>query len=540
MPIAQEKIENYLDYVPKPPRPVKDVHRSKLYDRIYEATDGIEYTNVMKGVEPWPHQLEALTFCLEQQRAMLFIKVRRGKTKISLDWMNLLYQAEKIERVLVIVPQPIVLEVWRMETPKHSDLTIDIARTPKELANMALDGKSNIVAVHWGTLLSFAKHGKQKAEIDEHRLEALAECFQAGVVDEMHKCKNHQSLRWKMACTIFEHFEYKLGLTGTPFARNPFDLWAQMYLIDGGKALTRSYWFFEEAFGKRKKSRFSRRKGLVWNERKQANEMTTFEMVFDMAKADLLTNKLRQSVISYGWEGAENIPELIHSVVDIPMSHAQATFYNDELKKAVAQKDEDFKKRTNTLAALREISSGFLKFADANGIEHTINSDANAKMEWLESFLEEVGDSASIVIVHEFIRTGELICETIEKLVTRKQEPIKLKYGHIRGGTQGAGELLRFFMQKKLSILVINWRSVSMGVDLSVADYQLFVETPISSIDRAQVEARAVANRAGRPLFLDDLICSPVERRILRYLKEGKGRLQDLVYADDTFAMVEE
>jgi hypothetical protein len=535
MPIAQEKIDNFLNYVPTEPNPVKGVAKGELLDRIADASYGVYYRS--KGPEPWPHQLEALTFCLERGSALLLIKVRRGKTKIALDWATQLHKARRIKRVLVIVPQPIVLEVWKQETPRHSALSIAIARTHEQLFEETIHGDSDIVAVHWSTLISYAKGGKVKADLDPVLLEHIATHYDAAIIDETHKCKNHKSVRFEVATTLLAKMQYKLGLTGTPFARNQFNLWAQVYLVDGGKALSRHYYLFEEAFGQKKAVFFGGRKGLVWSKKFKKLIMSNYQFIFDEDKSDLLLSKLSRIVISYGWEGAENLPELIHNVVDIPMSFSQKRLYNDQIRKVIDQPDD---RKGYTFQALREIATGHLKFVDSEGQEHTVNATVSAKMEWLEEFLEEVKDSASILIVHEFIRSGELICETLDELATRKIDPIKLKYGHIKGGTKDGGELLTAFMQKKLTILVINWRSVSMGVDLSAADYQLFIETPVSSIDRLQVEARAVANRQGRPLFLDDLICAPVERKIIRFLKEGKGKLSDLVYRDDTFEMVEE
>jgi SNF2 family DNA or RNA helicase len=537
MPISQEKIDAFLNYVPDEPRPVKGVIQDVLLDRIWCGSRHY----ISKGPDPWPHQLEALTFCLEQERALLLIKVRRGKTKISLDWLTQLYNANKINRALVIVPQPIVLEVWRNEVPRHSNLTVAIARTREDLHNDTYHSDADIVVVHWGTLLSYAKHGKTKGKIDSTYLIALRQQFQAGIIDESHKCKNHTTARFQMASILFENMKYRLGLTGTPFARNQFNLWAQMYLIDGGKALGHNYYFFEEAFGVRKASPFGQRRGMVWSKRHQKHIMAKYELVFDESKSDLLWRKMCRNVISYGWEGAEHLPELIHNMVDIPMSPSQKELYNDQIKNVIDREGRVLREqRDNTFTALRQIATGSLKFVDHDGEAHTINADTSAKMDWLVEFLEEVRDTAKIVIVHEFIRSGELIVDTIRELVSRKQDPIKLRHAHIKGGTKDAAEYLKAFMEKRLDILVINWRSVSMGVDLSVADYQLFVETPVSSIDRVQVEARAVANRQGRPLFLDDLICAPVERKILLGLKEGKDKLGDLVYQDDTFEMVEE
>lgn len=527
--IAQDKLERFLALVPPAPRPVKGDDIDRLIDRIKAASNGAPYWP--KGNPPWPHQLEGLAFTLEQRKALLFIKVRRGKTKIALDWMTQLYKGGLIsKKVLVIVPQPIILTTWQIEVAAHSDLTVAIA-VDRGGIDAALSSDAQIVVVSWGTLISFAKGGKMQGDIKLGALEVLASHFHAGVIDETHTCKNHKTVRWNIANILFGRFNYRLGLTGTPFGRNPFDLWAQAYLMDKGNALAWHHQFFVEAFGV---SEPVTDKDKIWSKKRKKLIDTPHRWIFDKTKSDLLMDKMAGIAISYGWEDAEALPEIVKGSVRIPIYGEQREMYQGEIDKVIDRvKSLDQGERENVFVHLREISSGFLKFQD-EGEDHIVRSKENSKIDWLETFLAELGD-CQVVIVHEFIESGNMLCECLERLIHCKADPLKLRYGHIKGGVgaKASGKMMLAFQAHELDVLIINHRSVSMGVDLSAADYFLFYESPVSPIQRIQVEARATANRQGRTLFVDDMLCSPVEYRIIGFIKEGKSLLANLVYIDD-------
>jgi SNF2 family DNA or RNA helicase len=107
-----------------------------------------------------------------------------------------------------------------------------------------------------------------------------------------------------------------------------------------------------------------------------------------------------------------------------------------------------------------------------------------------------------------------------------------IKYTWLYGETKDKDGALQAFRTGDAQVLIANTASGGVGIDLQMADYQCFVETPVSPIVRAQAEARALGpGRAGRALFMDDLVCAPIEERILGFLREGRDLLQEIVFA---------
>ena len=57
------------------------------------------------------------------------------------------------------------------------------------------------------------------------------------IVDELSSFKSHTAKRWKALRKAIQKVPYVLGLTGTPAPNGYLDLWAQIFLLDGGQRL---------------------------------------------------------------------------------------------------------------------------------------------------------------------------------------------------------------------------------------------------------------------------------------------------------------
>ena len=71
--------------------------------------------------------------------------------------------------------------------------------------------------------------------------------FDTIVIDESTAFKHHTSQRSKAVGTIIKHFKYRRLLTGTPNSNGVCDLWHQLYLLDNGQRLGKSFFAFRKA-----------------------------------------------------------------------------------------------------------------------------------------------------------------------------------------------------------------------------------------------------------------------------------------------------
>lgn len=517
--IPQEAIDRYLARTPKPVPPFKGVNQ-----RVLEAAMYSQFNMAFRPAKTPPrgkHQLEGVAFALYKKRALLLYDMRLGKSWCALNWAEHLRKAGQWQRKgLVIVHQPIALDVWEAEAPKHSNLKVRLVHTKLSEFIAALESDCDLIAVPWSGLQQiFAekKAGKvhklvknkstfvrkNKVQPNFEMANLAAEAFDLVIIDEIHRAKNKATIRFKVALSLARCCHLRLGLTGTPFGRNPFDLWAQAYLIDSGATLGINYNFFCEAFGKTVKDKRSGKSNLV----------------FDDAKEHLLRD--RMDTLSLSYERAEvHDVSILTGQIELHMAGPQKEAYEQAIDHLIKINDKEHAEILNSFVRLRQISSGYLPFTDNEGADRVITFPYNPKIAWLADFFEEK-PSIQIIIFHEFTRSGQMICDLLKEA--------GINHSWLYGATRNTAEIVRGFNSGATKVLVANTAKGGMAIDLPTADYIIFFESPTSPIIRQQAEARPMS-RGSKILSIDDMVTSGIELKILSFIKEGKDLLQSLVH----------
>lgn len=509
MTIDPDAIKRFLDW--KPPR-VPDFKHMDKYELLHSIRQSTGHDYQFK-TEPRPYQLAGLAFAIWQRRALVFLDMRLGKTKLALDWAAHFRQAGTWRgQGLIIAHSPTGLDVWENEIAKHSNLTASFVHSQNpEVFLRAAQEPTDLLIIPWSSLQGiFTRkvHNKRAARnelaVDTELVEMAADLFDLAVVDEIHLVKNKDTIRYQIGLAITRRCRFRLGLTGTPFDRDPYRVWTQAYLIDGGKALSANYWFFEQAFGKQRTNIF-KRGGKQW--------------VFDKAKLPLLKQRLDSLAISYARKEVTT-EKVLAGVVRLKMVPEQREAYAAAINKAIELRSGQVAKIEQQFIRMRQIASGFVTFQDDWGRDRTYEFPKHAKLQWLLDLAEELAaNGTQAVIFHEYTFSGQVICRALRKL--------KVKHGWFYGGTKNPSQVLRDYQLGRTQVLVANAAKGGVGIDLQNADYLCFYETPNSPTARAQAEARPMAvARAGRPLVLDDLVAAPVEDRMLSYYREGQDFLQ--------------
>jgi SNF2 family DNA or RNA helicase len=466
---------------------------------------------------PRLYQLQGIAAALASEQFLLFYDMQLGKTLMALEWAEHLRRANLWKGPgLIIAHSPTGLEVWRGEAARHSDLSVRIVRTnPNELIE-AIEQDVDLIVMTWSGLQQIfcEKRLSRKKELklyaNKELCSMMAESFELFIIDEIHRAKNPYGLWFDLAEQLSSKAVFRLGLTGTPINRDPYALWAQLKLIDKGYRLSTVYNFFCEAFGKRIKN-YAR--GID-------------EWVFNPAMMPILSERLASCSLSYTRPEAGIEIVLNEQVVRLHMSGKQLDAYSEAIgdvirlneKTEVWSDDNEIK---YIFSRLRQIASGYEPFTDAQGARRTVRFANSVKLEWLIDFLDEIDETPGIIIFCEHIESVNMITEMLMK---KKRSFVKLY-----GGTTAVQNTksITDFQAGRAQIFLANHQSGGTSIMLNRADYVIYYESPVAPIDRAQSQARPMANRGGRPLFITDLVCAPVEARILEFIAEGR----DLVSA---------
>jgi SNF2 family DNA or RNA helicase len=259
---------------------------------------------------PHPYQEDAAQFGLGQflfggpGAAAFLHDPGMGKTALTLSLIRSLKNMGVCGQTLLIAPLRPVYSVWPQELRKWSQfngLTYRIVHGNEEKRIRALRSTADLLlinadGVHWliryliGEGLKQVPLKKIVTTLRGMQLQPLATqleitgdltCVAKGippsryktlikhtelklpfgwhnlVIDESSLFKNPDSNRFQALRSIANQFRFRSLLTGTPCPNGLIDLWAQIYLLDGGEALGqnitayRQRYFYQDAFGRR-------------------------------------------------------------------------------------------------------------------------------------------------------------------------------------------------------------------------------------------------------------------------------------------------
>jgi len=174
----------------------------------------------------FPYQEEATDFVASRQYAAIFHEQGLGKTKIAIDVMLRWLEQEEVDTVLVFTKKGLVAN-WVREFNMHCQLTPLV---------VSENSTNNYYVFTTPTRLVLSHFEAAKKEI--RRFKAWLSSRRVGVIiDESAKIKNPEAELTQAFFELSPFFEKRVIMTGTPVANRPYDLWAQVYFLDGGASL---------------------------------------------------------------------------------------------------------------------------------------------------------------------------------------------------------------------------------------------------------------------------------------------------------------
>lgn len=177
---------------------------------------------------------------LETDNLGLFLDMGLGKTLITLSAIKeLIYNRFSVGKVLVIAPKKVAEATWQNEIEKWPEL--ELLRTSTVLGTE----KQRVKALNTPADIYIINRDNVVWLVDLYQ---NAWPFDMVVCDEFSSFKNHQAKRFKALASIKPHIKRLVGLTGTPSPNGLLDLWAQVYLLDGGKRLSPSFYSFRNSY----------------------------------------------------------------------------------------------------------------------------------------------------------------------------------------------------------------------------------------------------------------------------------------------------
>lgn len=296
----------------------------------------------------YDYQKKVVEHIMSHPGAGVFLGMGLGKTLITLTAiLKLMYEDFEISNVLVIAPKKVAEATWQDEAEKwNMPFTFSAILGTAAERRRAINKRADIYLVNRENVLWLMKELKWQPNFDML------------VIDESTSFKDQSTKRWKALKRVRGSFKRVVLLTGTPAPNSLMDLWAQVYLLDGGKRLGRTITEYRNNYFVP-----GMRNGAVIYNYKIRNKEAEQEIY----------NRISDICISLKSEDYRNMPDVLPPVV-LPVvldDHAKEV-YKEMLREQVAELNG--KEITATSAAavsnkLLQIANGAIYDNDGRVVE---------------------------------------------------------------------------------------------------------------------------------------------------------------------------
>lgn len=316
----------------------------------------------MKDYVPHNYQQYVKDKMIELPYMGAWLDMGLGKTVITLTALHeLKYYRFCINKTLVIAPKKVAENTWSAEAAKWrhlQDLKVSVVLGTAKQRIKALDVNADVYIINRENTQWIVKHYGN------------AWPFDVVVLDESSSFKNHQAKRFRALKAVRSKIGRLIELTGTPSPKGLMDLWAQVYLMDGGQRLGRTISVYREMY-------------FIPDKR---NRTTIFSYAPKDGAADAIYKQIMDICISMKSEDYLTLPEMI--VDDIPvMLDPKAQKAYTELEKTMLLTVDDEQLVTAATAAtltgkLLQLCNGAVYDEDQNVLE--VHDDK------IEAFMETI------------------------------------------------------------------------------------------------------------------------------------------------------
>lgn len=458
------------------------------------------------------HQKVCFIIGARKGRFLFLNDTGTGKTLLAISLARYFRKLRLIRRVLVLIPNRINKEEWAAELQKHSPRSsyLILDGSTEEKWQALEETKTLFVFETYAGLTHMVCErvpGRRKNKMKPvkalvRRLQALV---QGVIADESVAIKNHASLQYRICRQLAKTSKILFPMTGTPFNRDPSDLWSQAYIVDFGKTLGETLGLFRAAFFKSK-----------------MNYWGGMEHTFDRSKNKLLNKFLAGCSISYEADAA-SLPKVvpIKKFVDLPEENKE---YYERAKQTIRQSRGNFQEVKNAFLRMRQISSGFIGFKnDETGERARLIFPENPKLELLLSTIASIRQDHKVIVFYEYTYSGLRIVKELTELGIGAVQ--------LYSGTKDLQETRRQFREDRPTQVLVLQNRFGVGLNVQVAKYGIYYEGPVSAITRKQTRRRVERQLSTHSsVFIYDLLMrDTVDERILKFAQEGDNLFKALI-----------
>lgn len=267
--------------------------------------------------KPYPYQQYCIDSIIYNRAVGLLLDMGLGKTVITLTAIHdLRYNRWEVAKPLIIAPKKVAEATWSTESKKWEHLKM--MRIVPVLGSLqqrlrALAAPADAYVINRENVTWLVEHFKNEWPFD------------MVVLDESSSFKNGSSKRFKSLKLVRSRIRRIVALTGTPASNGLEDLWAQVYLLDGGARLGKTMGAYRDKYfvpGKR-------------------NRTTVFSYTPKDGSFEMIKQAISDICISMKASDYISLPDVIHNDIPVALDAAAAKAYSQLETELLLQVNED-------------------------------------------------------------------------------------------------------------------------------------------------------------------------------------------------------
>jgi SNF2 family DNA or RNA helicase len=452
--------------------------------------------------KPYDHQITALEKGWEELEYGYFMEMGTGKTKVIIDTAAMLFDAGKIEGLLIVAPKGVYRNWSTLEIPAHmpEHIPLRIGVWSSKLGREVRDSINNlfqpnddlnVLVINIDALIT----AKGKLVIEKFLNTRLVMM----VIDESTTIKSPKAKRTKAAIMMGTRARYRRILTGSPVTKSPLDIFSQCDFLNPHLLGYSSYWSFRNRYAVTEPSFFGGRR---------------VEQVVGFQNTEELHNIIKEFSYRVTKDECLDLPPKIYTKREFDMSKEQKKAYDSMRKNAITFLEETEATTTSVitqLIRLHQISCGYLPMDD-----ETIVEFENSRYSEL---LEVLDEAQGKVIIWANYRHNIFM---LERLLKEKygKDSLVTYFGDTKDDDrqtnvrlfQDAASPVRFFLG--------NTQTGGYGITLTAASTVVYYSNNYDLEKRIQSEDRAHRIGQHHAVTYVDLVCrNTVDEKILKALR---------------------
>jgi SNF2 family DNA or RNA helicase len=437
-----------------------------------------------------------------KRRFAFYNDMGTGKSLIGMALAAYFAAAEDAGPFIVLVPNRVNIRGWLDQVRKHAP-EIKAVAMPSNMADkrelLATTDALLVIETYAGFSRMCSEKIGKKLIPNSTTMLAVGQQIGGLIVDESSAIGNYKSLQTEVVRRLAEQNEdlCVFLLSGTPFGRDPHLLWPQMHILDGGWTLGKTLGIFRATF---------------FNT--TINNWGGYEYEFKQKQTKLLHRCIAHRSIRFALDQAD-LPAVTPVRIDLNLAAEASELYDAALAQMRAARG-NYELCKNAFIRLRQISSGFVNLKDPEtGAREQIEFKDNPKLEWIRSQLGAM--DGQIILFHDFIYSGTMLKRTLDEMAVSNC----IINGQITG--KEMDKAYDDFTRGRKQVLLLNSAAGAYGVNLQMARYGIYYESPVPVIIRKQTELRFIrpGSEHQKVVKVDLVVSGTVDEAILQFHVEG-------------------